>query len=102
MSMTEKEILEREAELEAFANEIKERERALQIAEHNRAQDMEANRYDLFFDATNAKHAASPITAVVLTPQPAEHGVSRADLAAASAMIISIGALAAAIVSMLL
>lgn len=100
--MTEQELREKEAELEAFANEIKERERALQIAEHNQREAEEANRYDLFFSATNAKHNTRPIATVVLEPQPVRQEVCRADLVAVAAMILSIGAVAAAVVSLMI
>lgn len=99
--MSEQELREKEAELEAFANEIKERERALQIEEHNRSKENEANRFDLFFDATN-RHAARPVATVILEPQPTRNEVSRADLVAMAAMILSVGAVAASVVSLLI
>lgn len=109
--MTELELKTWEDELNGFAKEIQarekaaaqwERELAAKETEMNSSSDAEANRYDLFFSATNAKHSARPIAAVVLEPQPAAHGVSRADLTAWAAMILSVGALAAAIVSLLI
>lgn len=100
--MTQDELKTWEDELNEHAKEIQQREHALQIAEHNQREAEEANRYDLFFSATNAKHNTRPIAAVVLEPQPVRQEVSRADLVAVAAMILSVGAVAASVVSLLI
>ncbi len=100
--MTHDELKAWEDELNEHAKEIQQREHALQIAEHNQREAEEANRYDLFFGACNAKHDARPIAAVILEPQPVRQEVCRADLVAVASMIMSIGAVAAAVVSLMI
>lgn len=101
-----KEIQEREKAAAQWERELSAREAALQVEpetgpEETKPEPEEARRYDLFFDATN-RHAARPVAAVILEPKPARQEVSRADLVAVAAMILSIGAVAASVAAVLL
>ncbi len=53
--MTEKELANWEEELQGYAREILERERALQAAEHEKAETENVNRMDYLFDQVNRK-----------------------------------------------
>lgn len=66
----EKELANLEEELQGYAREIQERERALQIAEHQAAKRADIDRDDYLFDVIN-RHQASykPVVVEVPTPQ---------------------------------
>ena len=64
----EKELAQQEEDLQAYAREILDREKALQVAEHNAKKATDTNRVDYLFDRINADNRKL----VLEIPQPVE------------------------------
>ena len=94
----EVELANWEEEPQAHSREILERERALQVAEHNKAKEADVNRVDYLFDRVNQSKGKLTIECPpVIQIAPAEHRDILTPVLAAIAAVTSVVTLVAVI-----
>ncbi len=98
--MTEIELANWEEELQSYAREIQERERALQVEEPNAAKREDVDRVDYIFDQVNRhqRRVVLETPVIQIAPQPAEHRDVLTPVMAAIAAVASVVSLIAAVI----